>query len=87
MAGLVPAIHVGPRVLLKDVDARDKPGHDERRGSAVPPSKVTDSLNPSGITVPGITVPVHSIQQLDGFIQDAADFAAIAYSEMARHGR
>jgi hypothetical protein len=29
MAGLVPAIHADPRVL-KDVDARDKPGHDDR---------------------------------------------------------
>jgi hypothetical protein len=29
MAGLVPAIHVLPAVMLKDVDARDKPGHDE----------------------------------------------------------
>jgi hypothetical protein len=29
MAGLVPAIHVFAR-SKKDVDARDKPGHDER---------------------------------------------------------
>jgi hypothetical protein len=31
MAGLDPAIHVflGAFVLKKDVDARDKPGHDE----------------------------------------------------------
>jgi hypothetical protein len=29
MAGLVPAIHVFPSTKLKDVDARDKPGHDE----------------------------------------------------------
>jgi hypothetical protein len=29
MAGLVPAIHVLARVRKKDVDARDKPGHDE----------------------------------------------------------
>ncbi|SMX59094.1 conserved protein of unknown function [Bradyrhizobium sp. ORS 285] len=28
MAGLVPAIHVAPRPP-NDVDARDKPGHDE----------------------------------------------------------
>jgi hypothetical protein len=28
MAGLVPAIHALPRMGL-DVDARDKPGHDE----------------------------------------------------------
>jgi len=29
MAGLVPAIHVFPAAENKDVDARDKPGHDE----------------------------------------------------------
>ncbi|TFV73659.1 hypothetical protein E4K64_20820 [Bradyrhizobium frederickii] len=28
MAGLDPAIHASPR-LRRDVDARDKPGHDE----------------------------------------------------------
>jgi hypothetical protein len=32
MAGLVPAIHVFGLVQKKDVDARDKPGHDERSG-------------------------------------------------------
>jgi hypothetical protein len=32
MAGLVPAIHVFlSAALVKDVDARDKPGHDEFR--------------------------------------------------------
>ena len=29
MAGLVPAIHVLLTVIKKDVDARDKRGHDE----------------------------------------------------------
>ena len=29
MAGLVPAIHVFLAAMLQDVDARDKPGHDE----------------------------------------------------------
>ena len=29
MAGLVPAIHVLRAWSVKDVDARDKPGHDE----------------------------------------------------------
>ncbi|RZN16716.1 hypothetical protein CWO90_38915 [Bradyrhizobium sp. Leo121] len=29
MAGLVPAIHASPRTRPKNVDARDKPGHDE----------------------------------------------------------
>jgi hypothetical protein len=28
MAGLVPAIHVLLAARLKDVDARDRPGHD-----------------------------------------------------------
>jgi hypothetical protein len=31
MAGLVPAIHVFLFADSKDVDARDKPGHDELR--------------------------------------------------------
>jgi hypothetical protein len=30
MAGLVPAIHVLTAIEKKDVDARDKLGHDER---------------------------------------------------------
>jgi hypothetical protein len=29
MAGLVPAIHVFSFARKKDVDARDKPGHDD----------------------------------------------------------
>jgi hypothetical protein len=29
MAGLVPAIHVFYAAAAKDVDARDKPGHDD----------------------------------------------------------
>jgi hypothetical protein len=29
MAGLVPAIHVFDARFKKDVDARDKPGHDD----------------------------------------------------------
>ncbi len=29
MAGLVPAIHEEACTAAKDVDARDKPGHDE----------------------------------------------------------
>jgi hypothetical protein len=29
MAGLVPAIHVLVSAAKEDVDARDKPGHDE----------------------------------------------------------
>jgi hypothetical protein len=31
MAGLVPAIHVYTSEKLKDVDARDKPGHDGKK--------------------------------------------------------
>ncbi len=33
MAGLVPAIHVLLSLCIEDVDARDKPGHDELRKS------------------------------------------------------
>jgi hypothetical protein len=29
MPGLVPGIHVFPFLGIKDVDGRDKPGHDE----------------------------------------------------------
>jgi hypothetical protein len=32
MAGPVPAIHVFVPRCFKDVDARDKPGHDEMNG-------------------------------------------------------
>jgi hypothetical protein len=32
MPGLVPGIHVLLRLLKKNVDGRDKPGHDERAG-------------------------------------------------------
>jgi hypothetical protein len=34
MAGLVPAIHVFAFSKLQDVDARDKPGHDDFAGAA-----------------------------------------------------
>jgi len=37
MAGLVPAIHVFATKKKKDVDARDKPGHDGvHSGPAIP---------------------------------------------------
>jgi hypothetical protein len=32
MAGLVPAIHVFVAMRMKNVNARDKPGHDECKG-------------------------------------------------------
>jgi hypothetical protein len=35
MAGIVPAIHVLLSDSRKDVDARDKPGHDEIEGFAL----------------------------------------------------
>jgi hypothetical protein len=35
MAGLVPAIHVFRADRNQDVDARDKPGHDDCEGSWV----------------------------------------------------
>jgi len=34
MPGLVPGIHVLSRPLVKDVDGRDKPGHDD--GNSLP---------------------------------------------------
>jgi hypothetical protein len=34
MAGFIPAIHVFTSVKQKDVDARDKPGHDGVGGVA-----------------------------------------------------
>jgi hypothetical protein len=34
MAGLVPAIHVYKSLHKKDVDARDKPGHDDSAKTA-----------------------------------------------------
>jgi hypothetical protein len=35
MAGLVPAIHVFDLTRREDVDARDKPGHDERNHNPI----------------------------------------------------
>jgi hypothetical protein len=35
MAGLVPAIHVFLAWMSENVDARDKPGHDERWHNAL----------------------------------------------------
>jgi hypothetical protein len=35
MAGLVPAIHVFSSRRNEDVDARDKPGHDEFMGTPI----------------------------------------------------
>jgi hypothetical protein len=34
MPGLVPGIHAFGAARKEDVDGRDKPGHDEGRGSA-----------------------------------------------------
>jgi hypothetical protein len=31
MAGFIPAIHVSGSTARKDVDARDKPGHDDQQ--------------------------------------------------------
>ena len=44
MAGLVPAIHVfGPRRRWKeDVDARDKPAHDEEESASTRPENSLD---------------------------------------------
>jgi hypothetical protein len=36
MAGLVPAIHVFFAAIKQDMDARDKPGHDEEEFVAFP---------------------------------------------------
>jgi hypothetical protein len=47
MAGLVPAIHVF--LSVEDVDARDKPGHDERaQREAVIASEAKQSISPQG---------------------------------------
>jgi hypothetical protein len=40
MAGLVPAIHALLRVRSKDVDARDKRGHDGGKCDSIAPKKV-----------------------------------------------
>ena len=44
MPGLVPGIHVFLHATCKDVDGRDKPGHDAGRGGGV---RVADDWNPS----------------------------------------
>jgi large subunit ribosomal protein L15 len=46
MPGLVPGIHVFRVRLAKDVDGRDKPGHDEREGSTT--MKLSDIADNAG---------------------------------------
>ncbi|PSO16426.1 hypothetical protein C7G42_23125 [Bradyrhizobium sp. MOS003] len=50
MAGLVPAIHVLPHGT-KNVDARDKPGHDDLC-AGVPPQTASDRSSVSTVMVP-----------------------------------
>src|SRR5467141_2544124 len=47
MAGLVPAIHVFLAAIFEDVDARDKPGHDEERAKLTP-RKIPSRCRPAG---------------------------------------
>jgi len=47
MAGLVPAIHVFCGRCFKDVDARDKPGHDELKGNRLLQQHLCDTDGPS----------------------------------------
>ena len=46
MPGLVPGIHVFVPVGAKDVDGRDKPGHDEERQRGLSPSLRAQRSNP-----------------------------------------
>jgi hypothetical protein len=43
MPGLVPGIHVLLQRDKKDVDGRDKPGHDERAALSVRPRRVREN--------------------------------------------
>jgi hypothetical protein len=52
MAGLDPAIHVFLAVVCKDVDARDKPGHDEVLYGVVVPYGVPPSYDEISIKLP-----------------------------------
>src|SRR5688572_21125176 len=53
MAGLVPAIHVLFPVLKKDVDARDKRGHDEDTGYRLTPLlRAAFGLRPGALFLP-----------------------------------
>jgi hypothetical protein len=47
MAGLVPAIHVLFCADHKDVDARDKPGHDERKKAPAKPGPLMSGKMPA----------------------------------------
>jgi len=46
MAGFIPAIHVLTATPEKDVDARDKPGHDENIESYPFDGKIVPSTSP-----------------------------------------
>jgi hypothetical protein len=49
MPGLVPGIHVFIPRFAKDVDGRDKPGHDEcGNGEAAGAGPAASQLNPKG---------------------------------------
>jgi len=41
MPGLVPGIHVFGSVIKKDVDGRDKPGHDKSREAIGRPGSIS----------------------------------------------
>jgi hypothetical protein len=62
MAGLDPAIHASPRSLPKNVDARDKPGHDETDGAGTQ-QKTAYAVAMSGKTA---SILVFSVAALNG---------------------
>ncbi len=65
MAGLVPAIHV--LAIKKDVDARHKAGHDERKGYGDTSSRTLPfvSIANAPVTMAAMSAAVANIQNTD----------------------
>jgi len=53
MPGLVPGIHVFTRSAIKDVDGRDKPGHDDDH---VHSNQIRNQTRPRGMSTPSSQV-------------------------------
>jgi putative endonuclease len=71
MPGLVPGIHVLLPCGAKDVDGRDKPGHDDRKGVADMAAYVYFMTNRrNGILYVGVTtnLPARAYQHREGRI-------------------
>jgi hypothetical protein len=73
MAGLVPAIHVYDTVTRKDVDARDKPGHDDLMCGEVGQSPHQSLHALDGRAIGKHPLGQHALGDAEMIAQDALD--------------